>query len=505
MTDMLVRPEVLAAHSAGTADQAENFRSLTRLLEQANMADECFGPLFFFFKDAYRNALGECQQQAERASSYLDEVSSTVTEVANSYAGTDEAGAGEMSAAEQELDDVGGGPGSLDDLNSAGDAKRKTDAEQITGYGSSWAATKKVATDAANPRDPGSPPEVFFATVNSRMELLNTMASPGGALVDNGLGFLIAWIISPLIELLEWALGDPEQMRSTAKGWDGVIKWLGGVAERERERADATADGWQGEAGDAFRAEMAEFADGAEAMAGDINDLKGVLETAAAVFDTFVQIIVDIIQEFVIGMIVEWLAALAASWITGGASLVTAEATTATWMGRVVIRIKKAINWVQQKLRKAMTELEEILQKLRSGGYGQFAKNATKLLQKVSGVPVIGKRTVGRNSAARLLTSYGEDGVTTAANKVIRDEVVGSEAVAQHVVRAGLGVVGLSGSAKVGQDVKNAAMENIPGAVVEWGAGYAYDKAGDPSTDEEREATQDEAFELNEDENPPQR
>lgn len=503
MTDVVVEPEVLAAHSAGTLAQSENFSSLASLLEQANMADECFGPGFFFFRDSYVAALGECQQQAGRASSYLSEVSTTLTETARSYAGTDEASAAELTATERELDEVGGGPGTLGELNSAGDAKRKSDAEQITDYGSSWSATKRAATNAADPRDPGSPPELFFAAVNSRMELLGTMASPGQAFIDNGLGFLIAWTITPFIELLEEFLGDPEQMRSTAKGWGNVITWLTGVAERERQRAVATADGWQGEAGDAFRAEMAEFADGVGAMAGDINDLKGLLETAATLFDTFVQIIVDIIQEFVIGMIIEWLVALAASWITGGASLATAETMTTIQFARSGTKIGRAINKLQKELHNVMQQLERWLVALRTGPLSKV----TNALRETGDMPIVGKRTVGKNPVTSLIAGYKDmdSPATRAANTLINSGVTGPEAVAQRVTRAGLGLVGLSGSAKTTRNVTDAAMQNIPGAAVEWGAGYAYDKGLDPSTEEERDAIQDKAFELNDDEDPPPR
>src|SRR4051794_4277203 len=136
------------------------------------------------------------------------------------------------------------GPGTFSQLN---DGDQKNSFEQAAGRGSSAVGALQDLADAT------TPPQMTAATVSGRLELLQTLASPGQALLDNGLGFLVSIVLSPLIELAEWAIGDPEQMRATGEGWEEVAGWLDSVAEAEKKRVEATSGVWTGAAGDAFR------------------------------------------------------------------------------------------------------------------------------------------------------------------------------------------------------------------------------------------------------------
>lgn len=222
------------------------------------------------------------------------------------------------------------GPGDLHTLNK-GEGQAKNWFEQSAGYGSSWAGASQDLADAS------SPPEWGVASVSARAEALQTMASPGQALADNGLGFLVSIVLTPLIELAEEVYGDPEQMRATGEGWENVAKWLDQVAEQEPQRAQSTAETWVGKDGDAFRNQMTEFGDGVKALAADIRDLKSM---AADIFDMFMEFFIQVVTELIIGLIIQWLAALAASWITAGASVGAASAGTAAQVGIQGSRVK---------------------------------------------------------------------------------------------------------------------------------------------------------------------
>ena len=75
------------------------------------------------------------------------------------------------------------GPGTFTDLN---DGDQKNWFQQSAERGSSAYGAMADLADAT------SPPQMTAATISGRMELLQTLASPGQALLDNGLGFLVS-------------------------------------------------------------------------------------------------------------------------------------------------------------------------------------------------------------------------------------------------------------------------------------------------------------------------
>ncbi|ALG10024.1 WXG100 family type VII secretion target [Kibdelosporangium phytohabitans] len=545
MTGFAIDAPQLLAHGQGSVRQSENFAGLERLLEQARVSDDCFGPLFFYFKDKYFDSLQECQGMAKQAATYLTHISDTVTQTATAYGATEANNA-------TGLANVGQGVGDKGTLDHAGDKTRKSDYEQASAYGSSWSKASQDVT--AQLQDPGSPPEVAFAAFNARMEQLQAVTSPGKALIDNGLGWLISITISPLVEwLLEPAIGDPEQMRSTAKGWENVAKWLEGVADSEVKRSAATAAVWEGEAAEKFRTEMREFGEGARAMSGDIDNLKGVLETAATIFDTFVEICVDSIKEFVLGLIIEWLAALAASWITAGASTAAATVSTTSRLAVLTARLGKRVDKLRDDLKDLVDRLEGFLVALRNGklpklidkipGGRTFAQNYGKRvpeavdklrdLRQTTGV----KDMVTGNPITNILSQTGnmkgaKEGVkaaqrglaearrtgkglkdakdemkkardhlnglskrnTRSTNNHFGEDATDGEALAQGVTKVALGYLAGGGTTDRTKAIFRGVLDNVPGAAVEWGAGQVYDNAQDPSTAEERKAAQQRGF-----------
>jgi uncharacterized protein YukE len=482
-----VDPAVLAAHSRGTRAQATNFTALARLLDQGTMPDDCFGPGLMLVRALYTQGLRDCRDLATRASAFLDDVAERVADSGAGYEVTDaEAAAG--------LTDAGAGPGTIDDVATAGNPKNFV--EQALNYGSSAYNASAALTEATNPSDPGSPPQVFFATVNGRIEQLATIAAPGKALFDNGFGVLVALFLTPVLTVAEELVGDPEQMRATAKGWAGVATWLTDTAERERDRATATIPGWQGSAGDRFRDEMVEFADGVEALAADVHGVRRILETTADIFDMFVMTVVDMVQEYVIGLLVEWIAASAAAWCTGGASIAAAETSTVTRTGRLAQRLAAAGQRMKTAVNDTLGALEALLVRIRGNPISGLVTGA---LHKAQNVPVVGKLVRGNPITGALAGYKDMDNLATHVGKTLMTgEASGTEALARRAARLGLGIVGLSGHASVARAATAGALENVPGAAVQITANQVYDTTTNPSNDERGKA-QDEGFTLDED------
>ncbi|MBC6446870.1 WXG100 family type VII secretion target [Actinokineospora xionganensis] len=485
---MIISGEALAAYSLGSEATGEHFGALAGVFEQARVSDDCFGPLGEFLAFAYFNNVEECQQLATQAKTYMSAVSAAVTDTAKNYSSTDTGEAGTYGQLSGSLD----GPGGIGSVN-AGDGKSKGYLEQHAGYGSSWVNASSDLADA------GTPPEIAIATVNARMQQLEAVTSPGQAFFDNGLGFLIGLVISPLVEfVLEPAIGDPEQMRSTGEGWEKIAQWVEGAGEHEKQRSDATQPVWEGEAGDAFRAEMAEFAEGAKAMASDIRGLKENLDLAADLFDLFVETVIDIIQELVIGLIIEWIAALAASWITAGASVAAATGLTTAQVAITGTRLGTKVANLLHKLKPIFTKLEDLLKALRTGRLRTVVSKMENLRDGNMAQKYIARK-IDSNPAFKILTKGdAATGVSKSSANVFGKNVTGEQALAQNVADAGLRMAGLSGTTTGSIAATNAAMENVPGAVIEYGVEKGYNKAMDPSTEEERRADTDRGFTLNE-------
>ncbi|MEU6130469.1 WXG100 family type VII secretion target [Saccharopolyspora sp. NPDC047091] len=357
-----VAPEALSAHSQGSQGVSEHLDQLSAVLEQARVSDDCFGPIGELLAFHYFDSLEECRDLAAQAGGFMSHISQAVQDCAQDYQDMDQTQADDLGKIDLSGMRVsGGGPASLGEVNGAGGPGRSY-MGRTAEYGSSAVSTSNDLARADNP------PDVAIATVNARMEQLDMALSPGQAFVDNGLGFLISLVISPLVEWgIEPLVGDPDQMRSTGKGWEQVADWVDGLGEQEQQRAAATRPVWEGQAGDAFRKQMEEFSGGAAAFAEEVRGLAQVLNFAADIFDMCVEMIVDILQELVMGLIIEWIAALAASWITAGASVAAASGLTASQVAITGTRLGTKAAELLHKLKPLITKLEEFLQKLRSG------------------------------------------------------------------------------------------------------------------------------------------
>ncbi|WP_190822879.1 WXG100 family type VII secretion target [Saccharopolyspora pogona] len=382
------------------------------------------------------------------------------------------------------------GPGDFQSLNN-GDGNSKNWFEQAAGRGSSLVGASQDLADAS------SPPEWGVAMVSMRAEQLQMLTSPGQALMDNGLGFLVSIVLSPLIELAEFAIGDPEQMRATGEGWENVAKWLDQVAEQEPQRAQGTAETWVGKDGDAFRTQMTEFGDGVKALAEDVRDLKGTLDMIADIFDMFVEFFISVVTELIIGLIVQWLAALAASWITAGASVGAASAGTAAQVAGQGARIGGRIAQIQGKLYQLFQKLEKLLQKLREVGKLRKVIDKMNDLRNGGKVSQFVARKLDSNALINTLTrADGSTLATTTGNRFMQG-VTGSEALAGNLSQRFLTST-LGGSTRLTGAIFKEGVSTATDAAIEQGAEFAYGAGEDQATgkmsEQERKSAQEKGF-----------
>lgn len=533
-----VAPEALTAHSQGSEGVSQHLDQLSSLLEQARVSDDCFGPIGELLAFAYFDSLEECRDLAKQAGGFMSHISSAVRDCAEDYQEMDRTQADDLGKIDLSGMRVsGGGPASLGAVNGAG-GPGKSYLEQTAEYGSSAASTSGDLARADNP------PDVAIATVNARMEQLQMVTSPGQSFMDNGLGFLVSLVISPLVEfVLEPAIGDPEQMRSTGKGWEQVAEWLEKLGEQEKQRAEATKPLWEGQAGDAFRKQLDEFSGGAGAFASEVRGLTQILNMAADIFDMFVEMAIDIIQELVIGLIIEWIAALAASWITAGSSVAAASGLTASQVAITGTRLGTKVAELLHKLKPLVTKLEELLKQLRSGPLRKVVEKMNDLrggnmaqqwvARQIDANPIAKMVTRGDTKPlrqaedaveeARQAVAEGRDGArgrladavaqadearaniaSTTGNRFARqvsmsgdlESATGEQALATNLTQAGLGAMGLSGEHRWQDAVLHEGGQAVVQEGVEQGVKFGYDKAQDPSSADERDAATERGFSV---------
>jgi hypothetical protein len=374
------------------------------------------------------------------------------------------------------------GPGDLQSLNK-GDGEQKGWFDQAAGRGSSLVGASQDLKDAS------SPPEWGVAVTSARAEQLELLANPGQALMSNGLGFLVSIVLSPLIEIAEQAVGDPEQMRATGEGWEKVAGWLDQVAEQENRRAESTAQTWVGKDGDAFRKQMSEFSEGIKALGQDVRGLKDTLDTIADLFDMFVEFFISVVTELIIGLIVQWLAALAASWITAGASVAAASGGTAAQVGIQGGRISMRIAQLQGKLFQLFQKLEQLLVRLRGP-----LKQVLDRVGEVKGGKMLTNHLGRKNPVFGIAKQFDDTTLASTTTNVFNKGVQGTEALATNVSQKVISGV-LGGQTTVGRAAKTAGMETGKDHAIEMGANSIYDKGkgaiqGDLSAEQRRMAEQ---------------
>ncbi|MER7077163.1 hypothetical protein SAMN02982929_06637 [Saccharopolyspora kobensis] len=386
------------------------------------------------------------------------------------------------------------GPGTFEELNQ-GDATRKNWAEQTLTRGSSAANAAYGMRDAAintnggNLADGSAAPEWTSAVISARQEQMELLSNPGQALLDNGLGFLVSIVMTPLIEIAEQAIGDPEQMRATGKGWEQVAQWLDEVAEQEPKRAEATAETWVGEDGNAFRKQMTEFGEGTKALAEDVRGLKETLDGIADMFDMFVQFVIDLLTELIISLIIQWLAALAASWITAGASVGAAGATTTASVGITGGRIAMQVAKIQAQLYKWLKKLEELLNRIRETG--RLGRLLTRQISKSK------IETVKDPNTGEVLREFATSKTSNVFMKSQGLHKTGEEALAANLAGKAIGGVLGGSSSLVGAGV-NAVADTVTGQAVKEIPKAMYDEADQrisgELTPEESKAAQEKGF-----------
>ncbi|MFC4911927.1 WXG100 family type VII secretion target [Actinomadura gamaensis] len=188
---------------------------------------------------------------------------------------------------------------------------------------------------------------------------------PLGALVSAGVGFLID-VIKPLHDMLTWVTGDDGAISDHRDEWDKVAKDLNGLADQMSTDLEHDLTDWLGPASEQGKARIAEFIQGTRDTANAIGDIKGLLALTAALCDTAMSTLKDLISQFVEWLIITWLAAQAAAIPTLGGSEAAAAAATEAEAAVATTRGARIVQKVVQVFKKLAAVVRRIITKIKA-------------------------------------------------------------------------------------------------------------------------------------------
>lgn len=184
------------------------------------------------------------------------------------------------------------------------------------------------------------------------------VTSPLSEALNTGLDTLLYPFVWPLLELLELAVGDPDQLDAHAAAWQNAATQLRQLAEMERRDLAALRPEWIGPAADAYARRITTLVEGLEAAAGEMARTADSLGDTAMDLRNCEEIIRTIIRELVEWLVITWLAAQALAVITAGASEAAAAVASAAETGIAVSRTTRILAQLHRALEayKAMME-----------------------------------------------------------------------------------------------------------------------------------------------------
>ncbi|HEU5469155.1 MAG TPA: hypothetical protein VFV67_00770 [Actinophytocola sp.] len=369
MTGFTANSQALLAKAGYDEDRAGVLDGLRQQVGRARATEDCFGLIGMQagFFTGYDDMVGKVDENVGKAAEYLRSAADRLTASAEDYAAVDQGWARIYSEVPQAL------PGSTFGSVSPGQAA----APEIDAVDTAQDAAEAVGDF----QDASSLPEIFVAGVGVRREVDDLLAHPMQGFWDNGLGFLVEWCMYPFRPLFEQVTGDPDQMRATGDGWQRMGEFVKQLADSDAREQEALLGYWEGEAAQAQDAQKKEFQEGLRALGDCCAQLKEHLYQVADFFEGLWDILVDIVREFVEGLIVTWLAALAVSALSFGSSVAAAWATSAArlsvTLSRILMQISRALQWLVRALN-YLRRLHEAVTRLVDG-LGPLTKMALRV------------------------------------------------------------------------------------------------------------------------------
>ena len=165
------------------------------------------------------------------------------------------------------------------------------------------------------------------------VEVAATVMDPISALLANGLGWAMEYF-EPLRQVLDELTGKPDVVASHAATWNNMATELAAIATDLKGHVDNDLSTWQGPAGDAYRAMMANNVEGFNGLAAVAAGMASATEGAGGLVEMTREIVRDLIADLVARVIVWAVEAIFVVTIPVIASQIAAAVVK--WAGRIL-------------------------------------------------------------------------------------------------------------------------------------------------------------------------
>lgn len=176
---------------------------------------------------------------------------------------------------------------------------------------------------------------------------------PVGWLIEKGLG-IVLHLVTPLQDALHQVTGDGPGLSDASDDFNAIGEGLLEYAQEFTSVADDALNDWSGQASDAARHALADFAKGIEGVATSAGSVAQILKASSMIMTVVEEVIKSIITEFVSWLIWIWVPALAGAVFSFGAS-------TAAAMSASLAKAASVTSKVTSKLGKLGKLLDKVL------------------------------------------------------------------------------------------------------------------------------------------------
>lgn len=214
-----------------------------------------------------------------------------------------------------------------------------------------------------------------MGVTNVALDIIGMSGDPMGAISQAGVGWVLN-AVSFLREPFEILMGSPSAIANSAQSWANAAKNLNQTAQQYRQAAANQTVSWLGKAGEAYRTAATNQANGLEALARASQAVSGAMSKAGQAVAKARQVVLDLINEAVQKIIMICLEALAASWLSFGASIAKGIAQSVQKAVTTAQKLLKQIKEVVDTLQKIIKTVQQIL---------QLVQQVKQLLQQIGG------------------------------------------------------------------------------------------------------------------------
>lgn len=193
--------------------------------------------------------------------------------------------------------------------------------------------------------------------------IVDIAKDPLGWLVGQGLSFLIN-AVQPVQDAIHFVSGDGPALSKAAENFGAIAKGLQEQSVNFAQVADEKLKGWRGEAADAARKALGEFANGINGTAAKAGDVAQMLQISSMLMTFIEELIKAILTEVITWLIILWVPAIVAAVPTFGASTAAAGAATPPKLGATAAKTTEKVNKFRELLNKLLAWLRKLQTKL---------------------------------------------------------------------------------------------------------------------------------------------